>query len=241
MSRPVVGLSCYVEPARWGPWDRPAALIPIDYVRALSEAGARVVIVPPDLVDADVVARLDGLVLAGGSDVDPARYGAQRLPTTDAPNVERDAGELLLYEAALGRGMPVLGICRGLQLMAIAGGGTLHQHLPDVVGSSAHGRAAGTFSSHEATFAAGSLAARAVGGTAATVNSSHHQAVADPARLTVTGWAADGVIEAAEDPAAPFVLGVQWHPEASPEDEVSRRVFEAFVGAAREFAASTLG
>jgi putative glutamine amidotransferase len=139
---------------------------------------------------------------------------------------------------AIKRGLPVLGICRGLQVMAVAEGGALHQHLPDVVGDARHREAFGTFSEHGATFTPGSLAHSLVGADEALVNSSHHQAVSHAGRLTVTGWAADGTIEAAEDPAARFVVGVQWHPEQA-QDEVSARIFAALVAAAADYRAST--
>lgn len=239
MSRPVVGLTCYCEPARWSSWNEEAALIQFAYVRSLTVAGARVVILPPDSVDDDVLDRVDGLVLAGGADVDPARFGARALPTTDAPQVERDAGELLLYRGARQRAMPVLGICRGLQIMAVAQGGSLLQHLPDVVGGTRHQDAPGTFNDHGAVFAPDSLVARIVGATQATVNSSHHQGVAEAGRLRVTGWADDGTLEVAEDPSATFVLGVQWHPEVATDEAVSERVFAAFVQAARQWADGT--
>ncbi len=230
--RPVIGLTCYVEQARWGAWDQRAALIPWSYVQRLEAAGARVVILPPDSTDADVLDRLDGLVISGGADVDPDRYGHEPHPTTDPPRLERDAGEIVLYEGARRRDLPVLGICRGLQIMAVAEGGTLVQHLPDHVGDTRHRDEPGTFNDHGATFAGGSLAADVVGAHDVVVNSSHHQSVADAGSLTVTGWADDGTIEAAEDPTGSFVLGVQWHPEAVEDPAVSDRVFAAFVRAA---------
>lgn len=239
MSRPVVGLTCYCEPAQWGSWDEEAALIQSAYVRSLAVAGARVVILPPDSIDDDVLDRVDGLVLAGGADVDPARSGVRALPTTDVPMVERDAGEILLYLGARQRAMPVLGICRGLQIMAVAQGGGLDQHLPDIVGSTRHRDAPGTFNDHGAVFAPDSLVARIVGAQQAIVNSSHHQGVSDAGRLTVTGWAEDGTVEAAEDPSAPFVLGVQWHPEVATDEAVSAHVFAAFVQAARQWTDGT--
>lgn len=239
MNRAVVGLTCYCEPARWGPWDEEAALIQSAYVRSLAVAGARVVILPPDSIDDEVLDRVDGLVLAGGGDVDPARFGGQALPTTDLPQVQRDAGEILLYLGARQRAMPVLGICRGLQIMAVAEGGRLHQHLPDVVGENWHRDAPGTFNDHGAVFAPDSLVARIVGAQQATVNSSHHQSIDDAGRLRVTGWAEDGTVEVAEDPSAPFVLGVQWHPEVATNEAVSAHVFAAFVQAARQWADGT--
>ena len=239
VTRPVIGLTCYVEPARWGAWDQPAALVPLAYVERLERAGARVVILPPDSLDDEVLDRLDGLVIAGGADVGPGHYGAEPHPTTDVPRTRRDAGELLLYRGARARDLPVLGICRGLQIMAVAEGGTLEQHLPDVVGDTRHREAPGTFNEHGARFAAGSLAAAVVGAQELVVNSSHHQAVADAGRLTVTGWSDDGTVETAEDPSGRFVLGVQWHPEAADDPAVSDRVFAALVAAAG--AAATAG
>jgi putative glutamine amidotransferase len=235
MSRPVVGLTCYNERARWNAWDEPAAVIHDSYVRSLTEAGARVVILPPDTLDDGVLDRIDGLVLTGGADVDPALYGAAALPSTDIPRVERDSGELLLYRGARERGMPLLGICRGIQIMAVAEGGSLHQHLPDLTGDTRHRDAPGTFNDHGATFAPDSLVARIVGAQQATVKSSHHQAVADAGRLRVTGWADDGTVEVVEDPAAVFALGVQWHPEVGSSEGSSVAIIAAFVASARQW------
>ncbi|MDG4759518.1 gamma-glutamyl-gamma-aminobutyrate hydrolase family protein [Micromonospora sp. WMMD710] len=227
MRRPLIGISAYVEPADWAVWRGvPAVLVPQAYVRAVTAAGGRAVVLPPDDQDADVVAVLDGLLLAGGADVGPGRYGQPPHPRTeDRP--DRDAGELTLLAAALAAGLPVLGVCRGMQLLAVAYGGALHQHLPDVVGHDEHRPAPGVYGDHAVRFAAGSLAAAVLAGVDR-VNSYHHQAVADPGRLSVTGWAADGVIEAVEDPALPFVLGVQWHPE----NESDPRPIAALVEAA---------
>ena len=229
MKQPVIGLTSYLEPAKWGAWDIPAALIPWNYVSKLQAAGASVVILPPDADNHDAIARLDGLVMAGGADIEPARYGAEHQEGTDKPRTERDASELGLYRAAREANIPVFGICRGLQIMAVAHGGSLHQHLPDVVGNTLHRDAPGTFNNHGATFTAGSLIADLVGATEVTVNSSHHQAVDSPGDLTVTGYAEDGTIEVCEDPSAEFVLGVQWHPEFSDDEQVSENLFRAFV------------
>lgn len=231
MNQPVIGLTSYLEPAKWGAWDQPAALIPWNYVNKLQAAGATVVILPPDADNHDAISRLDGLVMAGGADIEPARYGAAHQEGTDKPRVERDASELGLYRAAREAKLPVFGICRGLQIMAIAHGGSLHQHLPDVVGNTLHRDAPGTFNNHGATFTPGSLIAELVGATEVTVNSSHHQAVDSPGDLTVTGYAEDGTIEVCEDPSAEFVLGVQWHPEFSNDEQVSENLFRAFVKA----------
>lgn len=226
--RPLVGVTCFVEQVRWGVWDYPAALLPLVYVDAVSRAGGRAVLLPPDDVDAGVVDALDGLVVSGGSDIDPARYGAERDPRTDEPRPDRDAGELTLLREAVARDLPTLGICRGMQLMAVAAGGSLIQHLPDVVGHDDHRPTPGVYGAHNARFAPGSRVA-AVLGPETKVNAHHHQGVADPGRLVATGWADDDVIEAVEDPARRFLLGVQWHPEAT-EDH---RLFAALVDAAR--------
>ncbi|MFF0466137.1 gamma-glutamyl-gamma-aminobutyrate hydrolase family protein [Micromonospora zamorensis] len=227
MRRPLIGISAYVEPADWAVWRGvPAVLVPAAYVRAVTAAGGRAVVLPPDDVDGEVVAVLDGLLLAGGADVGPGRYGQRPDPRTeDRP--DRDAGELTLLTAALAAELPVLGVCRGMQLLAVAYGGTLHQHLPDVVGHEAHRPAPGVYGSHPVRFASGSLAATVLAGVDR-VNSYHHQAVADPGRLSVTGWAEDGVVEAVEDGTRPFVLGVQWHPE----NELDPRPITALVGSA---------
>jgi len=231
MKQPVIGLTSYLEPAKWGAWDLPAALIPWNYVNKLQSAGATVVILPPDADNHDAISRLDGLVMAGGADIEPARYGAEHQEGTDKPRTERDASELGLYRAAREANLPVFGICRGLQIMAVAHGGSLHQHLPDVVGNTLHRDAPGTFNDHGATFTPGSLIADLVGATEITVNSSHHQAVDSPGDLTVTGYAEDGTIEVCEDPSSEFVLGVQWHPEFSHDEQVSENLFRAFVKA----------
>ncbi|MBQ0900764.1 gamma-glutamyl-gamma-aminobutyrate hydrolase family protein [Micromonospora sp. U21] len=227
--RPLIGISAYVEPADWAVWRGVrAVLVPEAYVRAVTVAGGRAVVLPPDDEDGDVLAVLDGLLLAGGADVGPGRYGQPPDPRTeDRP--DRDDGELTLLAAALTAELPVLGVCRGMQLLAVAYGGTLHQHLPDVIGHEAHRPAPGVYGAHPVRFAPGSLAATVSAGVDR-VNSYHHQAVADPGRLAVSGWAEDGVIEAVEDPGRPFVLGVQWHPENEPDP----RPITALVRAARQ-------
>ncbi|MGN9892818.1 gamma-glutamyl-gamma-aminobutyrate hydrolase family protein [Micromonospora sp. L31] len=228
MSRPLIGISAYVEPAAWAVWrDVPATLVPQAYVRAVSAAGGRAVVLPPDDVDADVVRVLDGLVLAGGADVAPDRYDQPLDPRTE-PRPDRDAGELALLAGALAADLPVLGICRGLQLLVVAHGGVLHQHLPDVVGHDRHRPAPGRYGEHPVRFAPGSLAGAVMAGVDR-VNSYHHQGVADPGRLVATGWADDGVVEAVEDPRRRFLLGVQWHPE----NEADPRPVTALVRAAR--------
>jgi putative glutamine amidotransferase len=210
--RPLVGITAYVEPARWGVWDTRAVLIPEGYARLVQEAGARPVVLPPSPDGAaDLIRRLDGLVLAGGADIEPAHYGAPAHPLTKT-RPDRDGGEFAVLAAALDADLPVLGVCRGMELLAVACGGTLTQHLPDVLGNERHQPSPGVYGAHPARFAPGSLAA-GIFGEVAEVNSYHHQAVDDPGSLTVTGWADDDVIEAVEDPGRRFVLGVQWHPE----------------------------
>jgi putative glutamine amidotransferase len=234
--RPVIGVSCYGERAAWGAWDVDAVVLHRAYVEALESTGAAVVLVPPvtdePSIDA-VVARLDGLVLAGGADINPADYGDEPHATTDRPRLDRDRTERRLYRAARDEGVPVLGICRGMQVMAVESGGRLLQDLPDAGYGLTHRERPGTFSRHGARFAPDSLVSRILDTTSTTVNSSHHQAVADPGSLRVTGHAADGTIEVLEDPDAAFVLGVQWHPEMTDD----RRLFAALVAAAKHAAA----
>ena len=230
--RPVIGISCYGEQARWGAWDVPAVVLHRAYVESLEAAGAAVVVLPP-VADADSVAaavsRLDAVVIAGGADIDPAYYSATPHETTDRPRTDRDATERAIYLAARERGLPVLGICRGMQMMAVVSGGSLIQDLPSAGYGTLHREKLGEFTDHKATFTPGSLVAQVLEGTASVVNSSHHQAVADAGSLTVTGYAEDGTIEVVEDPSAPFVLGVQWHHEMT--DDL--RLFSALVAAAR--------
>lgn len=227
--RPVVGITSYVEQARWGVWDQPAVVLPLSYVAALEAAGARPVVLPPSVVGApEVVSRLDAVVFAGGADLDPATYGAAAHPETTGVRPDRDAGELPLLKAALAADLPVLGICRGMQLLAVAHGGTLVQHLPEVVGHLGHRPAPGVYGLHEVRLASGTLA-HAVLGDRLSVPSYHHQGLASPGSLTVTGWADDESPEVLEDPARRFVIGVLWHPEAG-EDP---RLFDALVDAAR--------
>lgn len=224
--RPVVGITAYAEPVSWGVWRGvPAAFVPHAYVRSIEAVGGRAVLLPPDDVDADVLRVLDALVLTGGADLDPARYGAEPARFTES-QPGRDVGEVTLLTAAIAVDLPVLGVCRGMQLLAVAHGGRLHQHLPDVVGHPGHRPELGRYGAHDVHLAPGSLAASVLGNMCR-VNSYHHQAVADPGRLTATGWADDGVIEAVEDPGRRFLLGVQWHPEQDDE-----RPFAALVRAA---------
>ena len=245
MSAPVIGLTAYEEQVRWGVWDVPGVLLPATYVRAVAAAGGVPVLLPPSAgtagpeaagpsVAAALVARLDGLVLSGGPDVDPRRYGATPQPETGPPRAARDAFELDLLAAATAAGVPVLGVCRGLQLLNVARGGTLHQHLPDVVGSGGHAPAPGVYGRHPVAVTDGSRTAHALGWTQGEVASYHHQAVATiGAGLAVTATAPDGTVEALEDPSLPFCLGVQWHPEVGhPGADDDLALFRALVDAA---------
>ncbi len=227
MSRPIIGITTYVIPATWGVWhDLPSTLVPHDYVEAVTRAGGRAVLIPPDDCDTDVLRVLDGLLLSGGADLDPELYGEAPQPLT-VTSPERDTAEMSLVRAALERDMPVLGVCRGMQLLAVAAGGRLHQHLPDVLGHEQHRPAPGVYGEHEAQFEPGSRIAALMGDDRA-VHCYHHQGVADPGTLTVTGRASDGMAEAIEDPGRRFVLGVQWHPEVKQD----ARLFGALVAAA---------
>jgi len=230
MNGPVIGLSTYVEPARWGNWDAPANLLPYNYVERITDAGARPLLLPPVAGVETLLDRLDGLVLTGGSDLDPAGYGAEPHPATDLPRGFRDSAELALARAALDSGVPVLGICRGLQVLNVLLGGTLHQHVPDVVGHAGHSPTPGTFAAHPVRIAAGSRLAKILDRDELTVPTHHHQAVDRlGAGLTPVGWSEDGLVEAAEYAPHPFALAVQWHPEAG--EDLS--LFEALVRVAR--------
>lgn len=227
MIRPVVGITAYSERARWNIWETDAALVPQYYVHSVTAGGARAAVLPPDDADPDVLGRLDGLVLTGGADIDARLFGQAPHPEADPPNEARDRAELLLLRAAVAMDLPVLGICRGLQLMALAYGGTLHQHLPDVVGHDGHSPVSGEFATHEVTLAEGSMAWR-IYGRRTSKNSHHHQAVAETGHgLVASGHADDGVVEVAEDPTRRFVLGVQWHAEMLGD----AALFGAFVAA----------
>lgn len=232
--RPVIGLTCYVEPARWGAWDISAGLIPHWYLDLFHAADADVVLLPPEN-DPTVLDRLDGLAMAGGADVDAARYGAVPHETADAPRTSRDASELSLYRRARELGMPVLGVCRGMQVMAVAHGGSLIQNLPDVPDTIVHRERPGQFVDHTATFADGSLLASLYGTGPVVVNSSHHQAVESAGDLMVTGRAEDGTVETCEDPSADFCVGVQWHPEHPDRREADLPLVRAFTAAAAQF------
>ncbi len=230
MPRPIIGLTTYAEEARFGLQDTFAAVLPLSYVHAVHQSGGRAVLVTPDDPDPDVLDGLDGIMFTGGSDVDPAFYGERPHPTTHV-KPERDRAELVLLRAAIEARLPILGICRGLQLMTVAYGGRLHQHLPDVLGHHNHRPITGPkFGQHGVTLTPGTKA-HAILGDSLTVNSFHHQGVADAGRLVASGWCPqDDLIEVVEDPALPFAVGVQWHPE----DTTDFRLFAALVEAAAD-------
>ena len=234
MRRPVIGITTYRETAAWGVWHRPADLLGAGYADAVVAAGGAPVLVPPVPSTAlDALEALDGLVLAGGADVQPECYGAVAEPTTGAPRPERDESELQLARACLARGTPLLAICRGLQVVNVALGGDLVQHLPDVPDTGAHRGGDGVF--HERTIRVdqGSRLGSVVGGQL-DVHCYHHQAVGRLADgLRAVAWSEDGVVEAVE-PAEPagFVVAVQAHPEESAD----RRLFHALVDASRKAA-----
>jgi putative glutamine amidotransferase len=229
MARPAIGICTPLERARWSAWDQDAFLLPRNYVDAVNRAGGLALLLAPDpaLIGEpdEVLDRIDGLMLVGGADIDPAAYGAEAHDATTGSVPERDAFEVALVRRALERDMPVLGICRGMQVLNVACGGTLHQHLPELVGHEDHRRVLGSFdgSDHDVRLVPGSLAARAAGEELHATKSHHHQGVDRVGDgLVVTGRAAmDQLPEALEVERKRFALGVQWHPEA---DERSRLI-----------------
>lgn len=235
--RPVVGITSYAQEAAWGVWRLPAALVPLAYVDAIEQAGGRAILIPPAEEDVEeTLDALDAIVFSGGADVDPARYGADPHPETDSPQTRRDAGEMALLRAALERDLPTLAICRGFQLLNVARGGDLIQHLPEEVGNDVHKQVPGEFAVHPVEVRQGTRLAGIVGATP-DVTSHHHQALGRVGDgLVECAWAADGTLEAVEDPSQRFVVGVQWHPEAG-EDAA---LFEELVEQARAYRASRL-
>jgi anthranilate synthase component 2/putative glutamine amidotransferase len=235
---PLIGLTTYVADTRWGGWERRSGVLPESYYELVAAAGGRPMLLPPlgrapdgpGTAADEVVQVLDGLVLTGGGDVDPQWYGEQPDPEVGGVDQTRDASERALLAAALDADLPVLAICRGCQVLNVELGGTLHQHLPDVVGHLDHRAALLVFGDVEVETTPGSIAA-AVFGARPTVLCSHHQSIRDVAPgLVVTATTHDGVVEAVELPSARFVLGVQWHPE----EQGDQRPFDALVRAARQ-------
>ncbi|HEY5186991.1 MAG TPA: gamma-glutamyl-gamma-aminobutyrate hydrolase family protein [Actinomycetes bacterium] len=227
--RPLVGITASFDRATWSLWRDEVALVPAAYVRAVQAAGGHPVVLPPDADAAAVLPRLDALVLSGGADLDPGRYGATAGPETSDVRNDQDDAELDLLVAALDHRVPVLGICRGLQLLAVASGGRLHQHLPATPGHEQHGGHGGEWTEHEVTLVPGTRL-HGLLGERVLANSGHHQGIADAGHLVVSGHSPDGLIEAAEVDTGrhPFAVGVQWHPEMTGDP----RLFEALVGVA---------
>jgi putative glutamine amidotransferase len=232
--RPLIGLSTYREQARWGVWDQPADLLPTRYADSIQRAGGVPVLLPPIEPTAATyaVGRLDGLVIAGGADVDPGRYGADPHPLTVSWRTDRDAWELALLEAAEGRELPVLGICRGMQVMAVHSGGTLDQHLPDSVGHQTHSPSGPEFGDVDIETVPGTRL-RMLLGDRSSVGCHHHQSVREHPGFIVAARAEDGTVEAIEAPGERFRLAVQWHPET----RADAGLFAGLVAAATSYAA----
>jgi putative glutamine amidotransferase len=232
VDRPVIGITTYVVAARWSAWDVEAALVPAAYVAAVERAGGRPLLVPPSPSGLEeTLGALDGLIFSGGADLDPDLYGQEPHPETSGVSEQRDEAELALLEAALERDMPVLAICRGSQVLNIARGGDLVQHLPDVVGDEKHKHTPGTFADHDVTLEDGTRLAELLG-EHAPVKSHHHQGFGRVGSgLRVAAHAEDGTIEAVEAVDHRFALGVLWHPEAG-ED---MKLFEQLVAEAKGY------
>lgn len=233
MATPLIGLSTYREQAAWGVWRQRADVLQAEYADAVVRAGGAPVLLPPasaaDEVAGSVVRRLDGLVLTGGADVDPARYEAPTHPRTAGWRADRDAWEVALLTAADVHRLPVLGVCRGMQLMAVAAGGALEQHTPDIVGSEAHSPGGDVFGGIAVSTRVGSRV-RAAEGERVAVQCHHHQSVREHPGYVASAWAEDGVLEAFEADGERFSVAVQWHPEMSRD----QTLFDALVAAARE-------
>lgn len=225
--RPLIGITSYAEQARWGVWDAPAALIPLVYVSAVERAGGRALLIPPsDEGVEETLEALGGLLLSGGADIDPEVYGAETHPETSGTRSDRDRAELALLEAALARDMPVLAVCRGSQVLNVARGGDLVQHLPDIVGDEKHKHTPGVFSDHDVRVETGSRLASLLGDRAP-VKSHHHQGFGRIGTgLREVAWAEDGTVEGLEDPTRRFAVGVLWHPEEGEGGALFRALVE---------------
>jgi gamma-glutamyl-gamma-aminobutyrate hydrolase PuuD len=231
--RPRIGVTTYLEVAAWGTWERPAALVPQVYLDGVVKAGGAPLLLPPLGTDPYVLDVLDGLVLIGGADIVPESYGAQAHEKTKT-RPERDESETTLLRAAMDRDVPVLGLCRGAQLVNVLLGGTLHQHLPEVVGHDDHRPGPSVFGACPVRIEPGTRLADILG-TEAKVPCYHHQALDRIApELRPTAVSEDGIVEALESTDGSWLVGVQWHPEEDPDD---RRLFEAHVHAAHAYAA----
>ena len=239
--RPVIGLTSYRQRAQTGVWDVTASFLPAVYFDAVTKAGGIAVLLPPqEPVDADIAAQvvgsLDGIIITGGGDVAPERYGAERHEKTDPANLMRDAWEDALLSAAIEHEVPFLGICRGLQVLNVNRGGTLVQHLPEVVGDDRYNKGGGQFATNRVEIEGGELS-ELIPDAELDVKSYHHQAVQDVgAGLTVTARSEDGTIQAIELEGVPFGVAVQWHPEEDAAEDI--RLFQGLVDAARSLSLS---
>jgi len=227
MSKPVIGITTYLTSARFGVWEEDSALIPAAYVRAVEAAGGRPLLVPPS-VDGieETLDRLDGLLFSGGSDLDPELYAQEVHAETNGVVPERDQAEIALLQAALEQDMPVLAVCRGSQVLNVARGGDLVQHLPDVVGDEKHKHTPGVFADHAVDLVPGTRV-QDILGDHAPVKSHHHQGYGQLGEgLREAARAADGTIEALEDPSRRFAVGVLWHPEAGEDFALFKALVE---------------
>ncbi|MBP03620.1 MAG: gamma-glutamyl-gamma-aminobutyrate hydrolase [Euryarchaeota archaeon] len=229
MSRPIIGITAPTRMTKWGPWDMDATVIPSTYALAVIDGGGIPVILPPEDDSVDIISAIDGLVISGGPDIDPSMYGADLDPDTLDTYPKQDRREIGLIKASIEADLPVLGICRGMQIMCVAEGGSMHQHLPKTSGHESHGSWNGAFSDHEVTFEQGTEIQRMMG-ECVSVNSTHHQGVRDSGGLKVTGRANhDGLIESVTYEHLKFFHGLQWHPERMNQYQM----YAALVNAAR--------
>ena len=237
-SKPLIGLTTYRQRSQTGVWDVDAAFLPSEYFDAVNRAGGIAVLIPPQVLDsADakrILSGLDGLIISGGRDVDPSLYGQAPGEHTDKPDQKRDALELALYDVAIAENIPFLGICRGQQVLNVKRGGTLLQHLPDVVGSTKYQLGNAEYTIAKIDVSPGTLLSRALHGDATVTGALyHHQGIDQVGEgLTVVAKSEDGIVEAVELANHPFGLAVQWHPEHTPEDN---RLFEALIEAANTY------
>ena len=233
MARPLIGVCAAIERATFGVWkDEPATLLPLSYSRAIHGAGGMMAMLPPDRRASEdpreLLDRIDALVLGGGADIDPEDQGIERHPETVGTNPDRDRFEIALALGALERGIPLLGVCRGMQVLNVACGGTLDQHIPERLGHEIHRPMPGSWAEHDVRIEPGSLAAEAAGTERLTVKSHHHQGVDEiPDALAASAWAIDDdCVEAIESADGAFALGVLWHPEEDPEDRLIPALIE---------------
>ena len=228
--RPLIGVTTYREQARWGVWDERADVLHAAYAQSIETAGGVAVLLPPSSPSAagSVISRLDALVVSGGADVDPARYASEPHGRTSGWREDRDGWELALLDAARDAGLPTLGICRGMQVMAVQAGGSLDQHVPDAVGHERHSPGGAQLGEVEVAVVAGTRLAAAIGDRV-DVACHHHQAVREHPGFAATAHAADGTLEAMEQPDHPFWLAVQWHPETRADQGLFRALVAACV------------